>query len=51
MIVGSGAPPGPKGPRIAAHATIDRRMKPEKKMSFQTAAGTNGIPSAPCVSR
>ena len=45
MIVGSGWPPGPKGPKRTAQAAIARRMTPENMMSFQTAHGTNGSPS------
>src|SRR5882724_10297194 len=45
MMVGSGWPPGPKGPRRTAHTAMDNRMKPEKTMSFQIAFGTNGTPS------
>src|SRR5713226_10155390 len=40
MMVGSGCPPGPKGPRKTAQAAIDRSTKPEKRMSFPIAAGT-----------
>src|SRR5262249_59322782 len=45
MMVGSGWPPGPKGPRKYAQAAIARRIAPEKMMSFPTPAGTKGMPS------
>src|SRR6516164_11376959 len=49
MIVGSGTPVGPKGPKKAAHAVTAKRTQAEKNMSFQIAAGTKGTPSL-CVS-
>jgi len=39
MIVGSGRPPGPNGPRNAAHAAIESSTTPEKMMSFPMAPG------------
>ena len=49
MIVGSGCPVGPKGPKDAAHADDRQQNDAGEEDSFQTAYGTNGTPS-PCVS-
>src|SRR5437870_2433212 len=48
MMVGSGVPLGPNGPRTAAQMPIANTIAPENMMSFQTAYGTNGTPSR-CV--
>ena len=49
MIVGSGSPLGPKGPKIAAHATTASTSRPENTRSFRNATGKNGTPSS-CTS-
>src|SRR5215510_8626263 len=45
MIVGSGRPVGPNGPKYQAQAPTASRMNAAKNMSFHTAYGTNGAPS------
>ena len=45
IIVGSGWPVGPKGPRMTAQKATASRMQPAKIRSFQIASGTKGTPS------
>ncbi len=44
MIVGSGYPVGPNGPKYAAHAMMLKMIAAEKNASFHAPTGTKGTP-------
>ena len=44
MMVGSGVPLGPKGPKKNAQAMTAKTMAAAKTASFHAASGTKGMP-------